>query len=41
MNESVYNYVSFRWNNSILYYKSTNAENAITDIILEYTKTTD
>lgn len=37
----IYNYVSFRWNNSTLYYKSTNAENAITDVIIEYTKTTD
>lgn len=37
----VYNFISFRWYNSILYYKSTNAEAAITDIIIEYTKTTD
>lgn len=37
----VYNYVSFRWTNSILSYKSTNAESAMTDIIIEYTKTTD
>ena len=37
----VYNFISFRWNNSNLYYKSTNAENAITDVIIEYTKTTD
>ena len=37
----VYNFVSFRWYNSILYYKSTSAESAITDIIIEYTKTTD
>lgn len=34
----VYNFISFRWYNSILYYKSTNAESAITDIVIEYTK---
>ena len=38
---TVFNFISIRWYNSILYYKSTNAEASITDIIIEYTKTTD